>query len=285
MPTAIKEEQIMVSDKLAVIRGIEKSLEALPENLQWNNFYIKAQIDRRENGERFDLQDHIRAMVYSLLSSQTPWIRIETNKSDIDAIFCDYIPDQLAMKDPILINEQLKEIKCGSLNRKSQMQALTGNIEKMVMLNNQAGGIDAFYDGLLTKTEDTHPFEKLIRLLAFDKKYKLKQMGVPLVAEYLRNVGYDIPKPDRHIMRILGPEHLNEHNRTAPSSEGWEPDDLFEAFRIIQDYSKTTGVRQAYIDYLLWSYCADGYGQICTKDNPKCNQCQVKQFCTRGSAQ
>lgn len=275
----------MVSDKLAVIQGIEKSLEALPENLQWKNFFVRAQIERRDSGESFDLQDHIRAMVYSLLSSQTPWIRIENNKAAIDNIFCDYIPNQLATKDPILINEQLKEIKCGSLNRKSQMQALAGNIEKMVMINGQAGGIDAFYGGLLTKAEDNHPFEKLIRLLAFDKKYKLKQMGIPLVAEYLRNVGYDIPKPDRHIMRILGPEHLNEHNRIAPSGEGWQPDDLFEAFRIIQDYSKETGVRQAYIDYLLWSYCADGYGQICTKDNPKCNQCQIKQFCARGSVQ
>lgn len=271
----------MVSDKLAVIQGIEKALEALPEGLQWKNFYIKTQIDRRENGESFNLRDHVRAMVYSLLSSQTPWIRIETNKAAIDDIFCSYDPDRLAAKDPILINNQLKEIKCGSLNRKSQMQALAENIEKMEMMDCQVGGIDTFYNGLLTNLADTHPFEKLIRLLAFDKTYKLKQMGVPLVAEYLRNVGYDIPKPDRHIMRILGPDYLQEHTRRAPSKEGWAANDLFEAFRIIRDYAKVTGLSQAYIDYLLWSYCANGYGQICTKDNPKCQQCKIRTFCLR----
>ena len=275
----------MVSDKIVVIQGIEKSLEALPENLQWKNFYIKAQIERRENGGYFDLHDHVRAMVYSLLSSQTPWIRIEINKAAIDDIFCGYNPDQLAAKDPILINDQLKKIKCGSLNRRSQMQALSGNIDKMAMMDRQTGGIDAFYKTQITDSEYAHPFERLIRLLAFDKKYKLQQMGIPLVAEYLRNVGYDIPKPDRHIMRILGPDYLQEHSRRAPSQEGWAADDLFEAFRIIQNYSKATDLRQAYIDYLLWSYCADGYGQICTKDNPKCHQCQIKQSCARRSAQ
>jgi len=273
----------MVTDRFAVISGVEEALSDLREDLRWDGFYIKHQIEKRDQGESFTLQDHIRGMVYSLLSSQTPWIRIETNKTAIDDIFCGYIPDQLAAKDPILINDQLKEIKCGSLNRKKQMQALAGNIEKMAMMDQQAGGIDAFYSRLLTNSANTHPFEKLIRCLAFDKQYKLNQMGIPLIAEYLRNVGYDIPKPDRHIMRILGPEHLNEHNRKAPSGEGWKPDDLFEAFRIIEDYSKATGFRQAYIDYLLWSYCADGYGQICTKEKPNCQQCRIKKFCTKGS--
>ena len=37
----------------------------------WNNTYIKHQIDKRNNGETFNINDHIRAMVYSMLSKHS----------------------------------------------------------------------------------------------------------------------------------------------------------------------------------------------------------------------
>ena len=43
----------------------------------WENTYIKKQIDKRENGGTFTIQDHIRAMVYSMLTSGAPWNRVE----------------------------------------------------------------------------------------------------------------------------------------------------------------------------------------------------------------
>ena len=76
-------------------------------------------------------------------------------------------------------------------------------------------------------------------------------MGIPLVCEYLRNVGYDIPKPDRHICRILGSAHL------ALSDKKEVPP--FEAFDIVVKLAELTGKPTAEVDYILWSYCADGY--------------------------
>ena len=35
----------------------------------WGNTFIKHQIDKRERGEKFTIKDHIRAMVYSMISS------------------------------------------------------------------------------------------------------------------------------------------------------------------------------------------------------------------------
>jgi hypothetical protein len=36
----------------------------------------------------------------------------------------------------------------------------------------------------------------------------LRQMRIPLVAEYLKNAGYDLPKPDTHVTRILSKPYL-----------------------------------------------------------------------------
>lgn len=33
------------------------------------------------------------------------------------------------------------------------------------------------------------------------------------------------------------------------------------------------------IVYILWSYCANGYGEICSLKNPKCQSCVAKQIC------
>lgn len=56
----------------------QKFLENGQEIKLWENTHIKHQIDRRENGDVFSLRDHIRAMVYSMLSSESPWERMET---------------------------------------------------------------------------------------------------------------------------------------------------------------------------------------------------------------
>lgn len=50
------------------------------EGKLWENFYIKKQIDRRKTeGGRFncDVDDCTRAMVYSFLSSQNEWDKVE----------------------------------------------------------------------------------------------------------------------------------------------------------------------------------------------------------------
>ena len=41
----------------------------LPETKLWEHSFIKKQIDRREYQENFTIEDHIRGMVYSMLSS------------------------------------------------------------------------------------------------------------------------------------------------------------------------------------------------------------------------
>ena len=96
-------------------------------------------------------------------------------------------------------------------------------------------------------------------------------MDVALVSEYLRNVGYDIPKPDRHIRRILGSKMLacSEHEDVP----------VYEVFDIVAGLAEASGRKQAEVDYILWSYCADGFGGICKKENPKCELCTVQQYC------
>lgn len=241
----------------------------------WENNFIKRQIKRREQGEPFTLQDHIRAMIYSMLSSGNAWNKVasETNERGeiikIDAIFCDYDIDKLKAISPEQLCEEIKQIKCGTLSTQNQMKALFKNINKFTAWEQKYGSVDTYYKKLI---ETDCSMKTLIsHLSATESVAKLEQMNVALVCEYLRNIGYDIPKPDRHICRILGSDYLAfSDKKDVPA---------FEAFDIIVKLAELTDKSPAEADYILWAYCADGYGEICTKKNAKCEICVAKEHC------
>lgn len=240
----------------------------------WENTYIKKQIDKRENGGTFTVSDHIRAMVYSMLTSGASWNRVEPGIdintgaiTHIDKIFCQYDVDTLLNTDPMLLVEKVKAQTLGTQYIKNQMYALIYvNIRQMLSLEKEYGSIDNFYQHFINA--DTSLNTLVLVLSTNDSKYKYAQMGEALIAEYLKNVGYDIAKPDRHIRRILGSKVLGcSDNEIVP---------IYEVFDLVAEIAKATGKQIAEVDYILWSYCANGYGEICTVNKPKCDKCVAK---------
>ena len=143
------------------------------------------------------------------------------------------------------------------------MDALHGNIHKLEKIEEEFGSLDHFV------TSGT-PIE-IADLLANSLKYKLHTMGLALAMEYLRNVGIDAIKPDTHICRILGKHRL-----------GYSPNEVagdIEAIKIIEDISQKTGYLLSEIDAILWLFCADEKGMICTK-RPHCEECRLNgKYC------
>lgn len=245
------------------------------EKKLWNNTYIKKQIDKREGGGKFSIQDHIRAMVYSMLTSGASWSRIDSTIEYetgclllIDDIFYQYDVDTLLNTDPMVLVKRITENKLGTPYIKNQMIALVGtNIVKLQTLEKEYGNIDVFYQKFI---DNDHTLKSLVKALSTaGKPNKYIQLDVALNAEYLRNVGYDIAKPDRHICRILGSERLGLHSNIEVPK--------YEAFDIVAEIANRLNKHTAEVDFILWSYCADGYGQICTLNNPKCEKCSIKK--------
>lgn len=156
---------------------------------------------------------------------------------------------------------------------KTRSMHFTVNIKKLKKWDEQ-GGIDHYYKQFIDENVTLPQLIKTLSESGKDNENKMAQMGVPLVCEYLRNVGYDIPKPDRHIRRILGRDILAFSNREEATEK--------EVFAIVHELKEMLGYkRMAEVDYILWSYCADGYGQICTKRNPCCEECKICGHCNR----
>lgn len=274
MDIDITREQAETVNKMdKYLRGIFQD----NTNKLWENTFIKHQIDRRRKGDIFSLSNHIRAMVYSMLSSGTVWDRISkgadieiTYINPVDKIFYNYNPEKLLTCSPEQLRDELKKIHCASLYTLKQMKALVCmNIPKLLTIEKGYGTIDNYYYKFI---QSDRTLITLVKTLSDSTSNdKMMQMDIALVCEYLRNVGYDIPKPDRHIRRILGGEILSfSNNKIVPP---------FQTFTIISKLAKLLNKSIAEVDYILWSYCSTGYGEICTSTNPKCEQCVVKKYC------
>lgn len=269
--TAVRLMDKHLREELLIKDGVLQSKKL------WENTYIKKQIDKRMNSSTFTIQDHIRAMVYSMLSSGASWKRVEpgidinTGRiTHIDEILCQYDVDTLLNSDPMMLVEKIKRQTLGTQYTKNQMYALIEhNIPQMLSLEKEYGSIDNFYQHFINA--DTSLRTLILILSTNDSKYKYAQMGEALIAEYLRNVGYDIAKPDRHIRRILGSKVLGCSDSDITPING--------AFDLVTEIAKVTGKQIAEVDYILWSYCATGYGEICTTRHPKCAVCVARKLC------
>lgn len=270
----------ITQEKTNLILAMEEQLNDIlkdePHKL-WEENFIRKQIDRRNAGGKFTLTDHIRAMVYSMLSSGNRWADVSRHADSVtgcipavDEIFYGYDVKKLKQSSAEQLRDNVKSIGCGTQSTRKQMEALLFyNVPKLV----RYGDIDTYYRQYI-ETDKT--LKSLVKALsASGSKDKMVQMGIPLVCEYLRNVGYDIPKPDRHICRILGSDYL------ALSDEPIVPE--FEAFDIVKELAEVMEKSAAEVDYILWSYCAKGYGEVCKKTDFPCQseKCVAKEYCRR----
>ncbi len=180
------------------------------------------------------------------------------------------------MCSPEQLQKKLKEIHLTSRYTSAQISALLDvNIPKLVKWEKEYKTVDNYYQRYMESDRGlVAPGLSLVKALsAPDSKDKLAQMGEALVCEYLRNIGYDFPKPDRHICRILGRDSL------AFSTNVEVP--RLQAFQIIFILAELVGKSVAETDYILWSYCAAGYGEICTVDKPECDVCVASKQCRK----
>jgi 3-methyladenine DNA glycosylase Tag len=221
---------------------------------------------RRKKQGTFSLKEYVKTMVYAQLSSRRPWCTIEKNKEEIDKIFYNFDIANIKQKDGAYFATELQKIKCGNQLIKKQMESLKKNIETLERITKEHHSVDEYFNSF------AEPLNLAVALSEPRKEgYKLKQMGLALVCEYIKNMGIDIAKPDTHTKRMLGNNVLG-FSKTEKAGDK-------EAIKLMKEIAKNTEMTQIEVDALLWRYCANGERAICTDKNPKCHQCVIKEYC------
>lgn len=216
---------------------------------------------KRDAGHEFTFNEHLKALIYSMLSNHRRWVDIVDKLPQIDKIFFNFDHNKLENCDTKNLLSQIIEIKAGNISINRQMEALPHNIKQLKKIQKDFGSLDNFV------TSDS-PSEVVKLLSNEDSPYKIKQIRDALSLEYLKSVGVRGMKPDVHIIRICGPERL-DFIRSKDTTKQLEE---------FKNFAEEVGVSETYLDNLIWIFGADGFGEICT-ETPHCDKCQLIEYC------
>jgi hypothetical protein len=253
-----------------------KMKEALEAQGWIYNDSVDREVALRKDGKNYSLEDHVRAMIYAMLSSQTRWFQIQDHIAEIDKIFGHFNVAFLLSADPDKLCREIQNIKCGNRSIDAQMKAVAHNVKVLQKIANEHGSIDAYMEKTIRARNRTR--DLVLALSNPHTPYKLKEMGEPLVWEYIRNVGFDGAKPDTHLRRFLG--------RARMGTSKHEEATISEVLIQVEQLAKEAGLSLAAVDTIIWTYCADSnqsYGEVCTADVKAsvCAHCAVRTWCNK----
>jgi len=224
---------------------------------------------RRTAGHIFTIDECVESMVRAILTNSVPWARIAPHIASgrITSIFHSYSAATLKTVPYMDLVHDLRKIKCGNPSDVAQMRALADNIKTLERIISTHGSIEAYFS---TLCPTTYPQITYSALKDFDTsgRYKLGQMGIPLVCEFLKNMGFLLPKPDRHLKRFFSGDRMGTIAGSASNAD---------VFNQIETLARSSTFTIPEIDLMVWSFCAKGYGDICTK-SPKCHTCPFNRL-------
>ena len=218
----------------------------------------------RAEGHVFGKHEHVRGLVRAQLSNQRPWGPIADNLDASESIFHGFELGYLRTADPASLTSGLLSLRCGNRQVRHQMAALKANIAVFDRIEVDYGDVDAFV------TSDSP--ERIAWSVAEGNTYKLRQIGLTLALEYLKNVGLDAGKPDDHVRCILGPGRLAYFKH--------DPLEMEAALEVKRPAAEA-GTSATYMDNVLWLFCARDYGGVCGAA-PRGHLCELRSACASG---
>lgn len=226
---------------------------------------------KRQNGRAISNEEVFEALVLAILSNQTDWRTIKKVRPELKQQFDCYDISKYAERTDEQIEALVswfKEWRAGSQTRRKNLRRLR---DTACQLSHETATLDAFFSQCIEQ-HDNNP-HLAVFALGRDSAWKLPGFGPALSAEALRNLGYDIAKPDRHVLRAVGQWGLvdferwaDKSNRRAPHASDYE---LQLAMDAVRDFAGIIGEQVTFTDSVIRTACAKGGAWLTNEDLKK----------------
>ena len=248
---------------------IESRLESSP--LDWRERIrqlgqVEA-VEQRDAGRTWSDDEVFEALLMAVLSSDTDWSNIERIQADLPDLFSGFSLASYAKLSDDEIGDRFvpwfEDRKAGSRSRKGNLLNLVGAARKLLDFSRKHGAADDYFTSLVDKC-DGDPKQAALRL-GQDREYKLPSLGVALAAEALKNLGFDVAKPDRHVMRAVGSFGLIRFSRWSKDGDGRNgraaPEstrkaELLAVMTEVEQIAEAAKERVVFVDNAIWLVCA-----------------------------
>lgn len=172
------------------------------------------------DGETFE------ATLMAVLSNNTDWSKIQRVRAELADVFSGFSLRHyanLSERDIIYrIEPWFRERRAGSMTLKRDLVNLVHAARRLFEYSRVHGSAESYFVSLVRQL-DNDPKRAALRLGTPGDEYKLPALGVPLAAEALKNLGFDLAKPDRHITRAVASFGLVDYGPWAGRTDRRPP--------------------------------------------------------------
>ena len=163
-------------------------------------------VEDRMAGRTWSDDEVFEALLLAVLSSNTDWSKIERVRAELSDLFSGFSLKSYAALSEAEVGDRFlpwfKARKAGSMTLRRDLVNLIDAARILLKYRATHGTADGYFTSLIQRCKGD---PKLAALrLGCHGAYKLPSLGVPLAAEALKNLGFDVAKPDRHVMRAVG---------------------------------------------------------------------------------
>ena len=226
-----------------------------------------AAVEARFAGRTWSDDKVFEALLMAVLSANTDWSKIERVQAELSELFSGFSLERYAVLSDAEIGCRFPlwftERKAGSVTLARNLVNFAATARILLDYSRTHGTADCYFTSLMHRCGGD---PKLAALrLGCQGEYKLPSLGVPLAAEALKNLGFDVAKPDRHVMRAVGSFGLVNFSRWTGSSNGrfgratpvsTSKKSLLAVMTAVQDVADAVDERVVLVDNAIWMLCA-----------------------------
>ena len=247
-------------------RNIEACLDLL--NMDWRErierFGQVRAVAARSEGETWSDDRVFEGILMAVLSSNTVWSKVEEVEESLPELFSGFSLATYASHSETEIDRQFvpwfEARTAGAVSLKHGLMNLIGAARILQRYSECHGKADGYFTSLVRRCAGD-PKQAALRL-GSQGADKLPSLRVPLAAEALKNLGFDVAKPDRHVMRAVGSFGLVRFNRWESSlgrrghPRSTSGKKLLEVMTVVERIARAAERPVTFVDNAIWLLCA-----------------------------
>ena len=220
-------------------------------------------VKERSEGRTWTDEEVFKAILMAVLSSNTVWSKVEQVQEDLSDLFCGFSLESYASLSDAEIDDRFvpwfEVRRAGATTLKRNLKQLIRAAQKLLRYSQCHGRADRYFTSLVDQCDGDSKQAAL--LLGDHSGYKLPSLGVALAAEALKNLGFDVAKPDRHLMRAVGSFGLVGFKRWKRTARGRESPEAtsrekLKVMTVAEEIAAAADQSVVFVDNAIWLLCA-----------------------------
>lgn len=220
---------------------------------------LETRLERRSSGASFADAEIFEGLLLSVLSGNTRWSTIARIQHELGELFHGFDMARFAEMAPEEIQARIvpwfQERKAGSTGLKRGLLSLRGTAAILSRYSARHGGAERYFQHALA-AQGGQP-EDLAIAIGSSRQWKLPGFGIALAAEALRHIGFDLSKPDRHVLRCMGAWSLVDFRKWQEVSAFTSPQatvaELHATMCAVKSIASANDLSTSYVNSVIWT--------------------------------